>query len=92
MPEPTVDIVDEDVADVLMSSRRDAPAEDGLDAGGEAGEPRQTVPAALKRRYEVRLIPRTGDSKSKALPIRKVKADTIGHLVTVKGIVRASRR
>ena len=63
MPEPTVDIVDEDVADVLMSSRRDAPAEDGLDAGGEAGEPRQTVPAALKRRYEVRLIPRTGDSK-----------------------------
>jgi DNA replication licensing factor MCM7 len=87
MPEPTVDIVDEDVADVLMSSRRDAPAEDGLDAGGEAGEPRQTVPAALKRRYEVRLIPRTGDSKSKALPIRKVKADTIGHLVTVKGIV-----
>ena len=66
MPEPTVDIVDEDVADVLMSSRRDAPAEDGLDAGGEAGEPRQTVPGALKRRYEVRLIPRTGDSKSKA--------------------------
>ena len=36
--EPTVDIVDEDVADVLMSSRRDAPAEGGFDAGGEANE------------------------------------------------------
>ena len=33
---------------------------------------------------EVRLIPQ---SKGKALAIREVKADAIGHLVAIKGIV-----
>jgi DNA replication licensing factor MCM7 len=41
-------------------------------------------PPALMRRFEVRLIP---GIKMKALPIREVKANKVGNLVRIKGMV-----
>ena len=81
MPEPTVDThADEDVADILLRSR----LQRASTGDAEANDPLQQVPSALKRRYEVMLIPRV---KEKAVPLRKVRANAIGNLLTVKGIV-----
>jgi len=76
MPQPTEDIAEPDVADILMQQRGRA-----TDAGPD---PMQAVPPQLKRRYEIRVLPRT---KVKAIELRKVLADAIGSLLTVKGIV-----
>ena len=81
MPEPTVDThADEDVADILLRSR----LQRASTGDAEANDPLQQVPSALKRRYEVMLIPRV---KENSVPLRKVRANAIGNLLTVKGIV-----
>ena len=81
MPEATVDThADEDVADILLRSRMQR----SNDGDGESNDPSQQVPPSLKRRYEVMLMPRV---KDKAVPLRQVRANAIGHLLTVKGIV-----
>ena len=41
-------------------------------------------PPELMRRYEIQIIPRT---KMKAISLREVKANDIGHLVKIRGIV-----
>ena len=81
MPAPTfADAEDEDAADILLRSRMQRSA-----AGdGDSNDPAQQVPPSLKRRYEVLLMPRV---KEKARALRKVRADAIGQLLTVKGIV-----
>ena len=81
MPDPTVDQLDEDVADILMRSRMQQTRE-GNDA--ETTDENQNVPKSLIRRYEVLIMPRV---KEKAIPLRQVRASYIGHLLTVKGIV-----
>ena len=81
MPAPTVDQLEEDVADILLRSRMQQTRE-GNDA--EATDGRQQVPKSLTRRFEVRLMPRV---KEKAVPLRQVRANSIGNLLTVKGIV-----
>ena len=58
MPEPTSELGEPDIADVLISSR--------MRGGGEDG-----MPAGMKRRYEVRVLPRT---KEKVQPLRNVRA------------------
>jgi len=78
MPEASVAVAEEDIADVLLrerQTRRDR--DDNTDA-------QQQVPKELRRRYEVRVLPRT---KDKLLKLREVKAERIGQLLTVKGIV-----
>ena len=81
MPEPEDGMLGEpDIADVLMSSRNRAT---GAAEPSGPGDPNQ-LPPGLKRRYEIRVLPRT---KEKAMPLRKVKAGQIGSLVTLKGIV-----
>merc|ERR1719162_422237 len=81
MPEPEDGMLGEpDIADVLMSSRNRAT---GAAEPSGPGDPNQ-LPPGLKRRYEIRVLPRT---KEKAMPLRKVKAGQIGALVTIKGIV-----
>ena len=49
-----------------------------------AADPRQTLPAALRRRYDVMFKP---SSKVTPVALREVRAEHIGKLVTVKGIV-----
>ena len=81
MPEPTVDVrAHEDVADILLRSR----IQQSSTGDAETNDPRQQVPPALKRRYEVLLRPRV---KEKAVPMRQVRANAIGQLLTIKGIV-----
>ena len=81
MPDPTTADFPEDVADILTRSRQQQAA-DGTDA--DAKDSQQVVPKSLTRRYEVLIMPRV---KEKAVPLRQVKAGSIGNLLTVKGIV-----
>ena len=80
MPAPTGEMAEPDVADVLLSSRMRG-SENAAPA--DAADPNQ-LPPGLKRRYEVRVLPRT---KEKAFALRNVRASSIGNLLTVKGIV-----
>ena len=90
MPGPTVDVGPKEVADVLQqqreeSARRAADRDpNGPAAGAMPNDPQSAVPASLKRRYDVLLLPR---AKEKAAKLREVKSSAIGALVTVKGIV-----
>ena len=61
-----------------MSSRSNQANDDGV------SDPAQKVPEALRRRFQVVVIP---ESKDKHVKLREIKASSIGHLVTVKGIV-----
>eukprot|EP00965_Chrysotila_dentata_P130324 4309216-Pleurochrysis_carterae.AAC.8 len=79
MPPATTDVGEEDIADILHRTRASNQAADAA-----SGDAQQCVPKELMRRYEVRIQPRT---KDKILPLREVKADRIGSLLTVKGIV-----
>jgi DNA replication licensing factor MCM7 len=51
---------------------------------GPAADPQNLVPAVMTRAYETLLIPRPSE---KAVPLRDVRAQHIGRLVTVSGIV-----
>ena len=78
MPQPTVHLRVGDIADVLMQSRTtQANDENSTDAN-------QQMPPRMKRRWQIAIIP---ESKHKTTPLRAVKAESIGHLVSVKGIV-----
>ncbi|TPX40487.1 hypothetical protein SeMB42_g05974 [Synchytrium endobioticum] len=65
-----------DPLDVIMFQRRQRDAARDV---AEAG-----FPDDLTRRYSVNFAPR---SKAKALSVREVKGSSIGHLVTVRGMV-----
>lgn len=69
--------VDPDIHDVLLEHRRMNAVE------GEAYVESSTPPE-LTRRYDLRILPPSSD---KRVPLRSVKADCVGKLVTVKGIV-----
>lgn len=51
---------------------------------GPGADPRNLVPAIMTRTYETLLIPRPGD---KSVPLRFVRSEHVGRLVTVSGIV-----
>ena len=80
MPAPVGEMAEPDVADVLHNSRMRG-SENA--APVDSSDPNQ-LPPGLKRRYEVRVLPRT---KEKAFALRLVKAASLGNLLTVKGIV-----
>ena len=77
-----------------------AAANDGSNAAGNpvtalgAADSANKVPRDLLRRYEVKIRPATGGTSlgsskaraSKAVPLREVRAQSIGQLVTVRGI------
>ena len=78
LPQSTGDIGQGDIADVLMTSRSNQANDDGT------SDPSQQIPPALKRRHQVVVIP---ESKEKHKKLRDIKAQNIGQLVSVKGIV-----
>merc|ERR1740128_994785 len=79
------DVPARDALDVFIKHRRlmDARSQDGAQPG--AAQPaRNTFPPELMRRYEVYF---KSQSNEKVIPIREVKASSIGKLVNIKGIV-----
>ncbi|KIN03899.1 hypothetical protein OIDMADRAFT_102269 [Oidiodendron maius Zn] len=89
MPAPTRDIsYKDDVLDILMSQRT-ARNNALLQAAAEqdtAVEP-ELFPAELTRRYTLNFKPRSpGKEPIKALAVRQVRGEHLGHLITVRGI------
>ncbi|CAI5480109.1 unnamed protein product [Closterium sp. Yama58-4] len=90
MPEPSLaasgEEREEDVYDVLMRQRAEQHTENLAqgDAAVAAVDPLFQLPALLRRRFDVHLVP---EPKRKAQAIREVGAGQIGRLVVVKGIV-----
>ncbi len=83
---PQVDLEEvEDIFDVLERQRQDRIEMGNLprNADGEEVQP-PPLPAALSRRFEVRLCP---PSHMKAGSLREVRALDVGQLVKVKGMV-----
>eukprot|EP00741_Cyanophora_paradoxa_P021650 tig00000241_g20896.t1 len=69
----------EDVFDVLLEQRTEQ-----LRKGEVSLDSSTAFPNELRRRYELTFKP---DTKAKAVSIRKIRAEHIGRLVTVKGII-----
>ena len=89
MPAPTETDLPSDVHDVLFAARQTrlaAASAAGTTSDADDGGLTQNnaLPKMMRRRYDVRIIPR---AKEKAMAIRQVKASHIGTLVTIKGIV-----
>lgn len=59
-------------------------ADNPTQPAGPAADPRNLVPAVMTRTYETLLIPRP---RSKEIPLRHVRSEHVGRLVSVKGIV-----
>lgn len=78
----------DDVLDVLMAqrtARNNALMRAAADST-EAPEP-ELFPPELTRRYTLNFKPRTqGDEPVKALAVRQVRGEHLGHLITVRGI------
>lgn len=86
--EPTINNIEIDVYDVLLQQRlkgiNQAESRTAADGMGRQKDPSHHLPAALMRRFEVQLHPRTD---VKPLRMRQVQSDVMGSLVTVRGIV-----
>lgn len=82
------EVIHKDALDIFIEHR--LMMEQRLRNPNEHRDPRNKFPAELMRRYEVYFKDMTKDAEkdiSKVIPIRNVKAEHIGKLVTVKGIV-----
>ncbi|KAI0854335.1 DNA replication licensing factor mcm7 [Daldinia vernicosa] len=91
MPPPTTGITfKDDVLDVIME-RRQARNRDLTEAAANTNNPdllESTFPAQLTRRYTLVFKPRTSTSEKpvKALAVRQVRGEHLGHLITIRGI------
>ncbi|KAI0596622.1 DNA replication licensing factor mcm7 [Biscogniauxia sp. FL1348] len=91
MPAPTTGITfKDDVLDVIME-RRQARNRDLAEAAANTNNPElleSTFPAQLTRRYTLVFKPRTSTPEKpvKALAVRQVRGDHLGHLITIRGI------
>ncbi|KAI1502432.1 DNA replication licensing factor mcm7 [Biscogniauxia marginata] len=91
MPAPTTGVTfKDDVLDVIME-RRQARNRDLAEAAANTNNPElleSTFPAQLTRRYTLVFKPRTSTSEKpvKALAVRQVRGDHLGHLITIRGI------
>ncbi|KAH8657561.1 MCM2/3/5 family-domain-containing protein [Tricladium varicosporioides] len=90
MPDPTREInYKDDVLDVLMSQRtaRNAAVMRQQQEQTDPDTEPDLFPAELTRRYTLNFKPRTmGDEPQKALAVRQIKGEHLGHLITVRGI------
>ncbi|KAJ4321766.1 DNA replication licensing factor MCM7 [Neodidymelliopsis sp. IMI 364377] len=95
LPPPTKEInFKDDVLDVIMTqrSKRNERIQElqGVEDTAQAA-PESIFPAALTRRYTLNFAPRIASGSSsqrpiKALAVRNVKGEHLGHLITVRGI------
>ncbi|MCJ1395578.1 Mcm2-7 hexameric complex component [Xylographa bjoerkii] len=94
MPKETQEIsFKDDVLDIIMSQRerRNATMTLATDNDLDPSLPASIFPAELTRRYTLTFKPVTPsgsstDRNSKALAVRNVKGEHLGHLITVRGI------
>ncbi|KAF3912080.1 hypothetical protein ABW21_db0202959 [Orbilia brochopaga] len=87
MPKETSDITyKDDVIDVIISQRR-AMNEALMEETPDAEDPALLLPPQLRRRYQVYFMPLSDPERAgKALAVRQVKGEQLGHLITVRGI------
>ncbi|KHE84505.1 MCM-domain-containing protein [Neurospora crassa] len=91
MPQPSNDITfKDDVLDVLMANRqqRNRTLTEAAENLRDPDMLNDTYPAQLTRRYTLVFKPRTMtvDGPQKALSVRQVRGDHLGHLITIRGI------
>jgi DNA replication licensing factor MCM7 len=90
MPNPTRELnYKDDVLDVLMSQRtaRNAALTRAADETTDPTDEPELFPAELTRRYTLNFKPRTRSGEPvKALAVRQVRGEHLGHLITVRGI------
>ncbi|KAK1783647.1 MCM2/3/5 family-domain-containing protein [Copromyces sp. CBS 386.78] len=91
LPQPSQDITfKDDVLDVLMANRqqRNRTLTDAAENLRDPDMLNDTYPAQLTRRYTLVFKPRTmtADGPQKALSVRQVRGDHLGHLITIRGI------
>ncbi|SPN96661.1 probable DNA replication licensing factor [Cephalotrichum gorgonifer] len=87
LPEPSVEInFKDDVLDVLMARRR--ARNQGMQEAAEHDPSllQDQFPPALTRRYTVVFKPRTTSGAKKALAVRDIRGDDLGHLITLRAI------
>jgi DNA replication licensing factor MCM7 len=89
MPQPSIDVTfKDDVLDVLMARReaRNRELQEAAERDPTAAEDK--FPAELIRRYTLVFKPRTAsaDHPAKALAVRHVRGENLGHLITVRAI------
>ncbi|KAM3453736.1 hypothetical protein MY3296_003579 [Beauveria thailandica] len=90
MPPPSSDVsFKDDVLDVLMARRQARNRELEEAAERDPALEEDKFPAELTRRYTLVFKPRVNgpDFASKALAVRHVRGDNLGHLITVRAIV-----
>ena len=94
LPPPTRDVnFKDDVLDIIMSqrSRRNENVRQQMEANVEDGLPESLFPPELTRRYTLNFKPVTpsgssSEKASKAMAVRQVRGEHLGHLITVRGI------
>ncbi|KAK3341679.1 MCM2/3/5 family-domain-containing protein [Lasiosphaeria hispida] len=91
MPQPTNNVTfKDDVLDVLMSNRqqRNRELEQAAEMTLDPTLLNDQFPAQLTRRYTLVFKPRaaTPENPTKALSVRQVRGDHLGHLITIRGI------
>nr|UWK20589.1 DNA replication licensing factor [Trichoderma balearicum] len=91
MPQPSEEVnFKDDVLDVLMSRRQTRNRELDELAERDPTTAEDKFPAELTRRYTLVFKPRTGTSDdiniSKALAVRHVRGEHLGHLITIRAI------
>ncbi len=90
MPPPSKDVTfKDDVLDILMAQRsqRNATLLNAAADQTDGDREPDLFPAELTRRYTLNFKPRTeGDQPIKALAVRQVRGEHLGHLITVRGI------
>ncbi|EJT75478.1 DNA replication licensing factor mcm7 [Gaeumannomyces tritici R3-111a-1] len=92
MPEPSADVsFKDDVLDVLMARRqeRNRALAQAAESQNNQSLLDDKFPAELVRRYTLVFKPRTSTAENpvKALAVRQVRGDHLGHLITISGIV-----
>lgn len=94
LPQPTGELsYKDDVLDVIMTQRlkRNEAIMQQMEFNLDSDGPESLFPAALTRRYTLNFKPITpsgssSDKGSKALAVRNVRGEHLGHLITVRGI------
>lgn len=94
LPQPTEEpTFKDDVLDIIMTqrSKRNERVQEMQGGDDVAPPPESIFPAELTRRYTLNLKPRipsgaSSQRNSKALAVRMVRGEHLGHLITVRGI------
>ncbi|KAK3702382.1 DNA replication licensing factor MCM7 [Vermiconidia calcicola] len=83
----------DDVLDIIMSqrSKRNETVRQQMEANMDEGVPESLFPPELTRRYTLNFKPITpsgssSEKGSKAMAVRQVRGEQLGHLITIRGI------